>query len=91
MLAALEGLFVEPASAASVAGLRRALAQGMISLETEVVVAVLTGHGLKDPEIAMRTLSPPIPVQAQWDAFRRVLEPIIEESVLITSPQEVRG
>ncbi|MFN3928301.1 MAG: threonine synthase [Thermoflexus sp.] len=91
MLAALEGLFVEPASAASVAGLRRALAQGVIPPETEVVVAVLTGHGLKDPEIAMRRLSPPISVQAQWDAFRRVLEPIIEESVLITSPQEVQG
>ncbi|MCS6963248.1 threonine synthase [Thermoflexus sp.] len=78
MLAALEGLFVEPASAASIAGLRRALAQGLIPSSEGTIVAVLTGHGLKDPEIALRTLSPPITISAEWDAFRRALEPILE-------------
>lgn len=92
MLAGLEGLFVEPASAASIAGLRRALSLGWIPPSpTEVIVAVLTGHGLKDPEIALRALAPPISMQAQWDAFRRVLEPILEGSVPIPSPREVRG
>lgn len=79
MLAALEGLFVEPASAAAVAGLRRALAEGLIPRREELqVVAVLTGHGLKDPEIAMRVLPVPVQVPADWEAFRRTLEPLLE-------------
>jgi threonine synthase len=50
-LARLEGIFCEPASAASVAGLRQAAALGRIDRD-ELVVAVLTGHGLKDPSTA---------------------------------------
>ena len=53
-LAATEGVFCEPASAASVAGL---LAHGLPALEVaaspESVVCVLTGHGLKDPDTAL--------------------------------------
>jgi threonine synthase len=53
-LAASEGVFCEPASAASVAGL---LAHGMPTVEDapppESVVCVLTGHGLKDPDTAL--------------------------------------
>ncbi len=50
-LARQEGIFVEPASAASVAGLRkRARAGGLRGVSS--VVCVLTGHGLKDPETA---------------------------------------
>ncbi|MDP9253020.1 MAG: threonine synthase [Chloroflexota bacterium] len=50
-LARQEGIFVEPASAASVAGLRkRARAGGLRDVSS--VVCVLTGHGLKDPETA---------------------------------------
>ncbi len=53
-LAATEGVFCEPASAASVAGL---LAHGMPVVESmappESVVCVLTGHGLKDPDTAL--------------------------------------
>jgi threonine synthase len=53
-LAATEGVFCEPASAASVAGL---LAHGMPVVEDtpapESVVCVLTGHGLKDPDTAL--------------------------------------
>lgn len=77
MLAALEGLFVEPASAASIAGLRRALAQGLIPNPEGTIVAVLTGHGLKDPEVALRTLSPPTLAEAQWEALQRTLEQIL--------------
>jgi threonine synthase len=51
-LAAAEGLFVEPASAASVAGLLLAVEQGLIQ-QGETVVCTLTGHGLKDPERAI--------------------------------------
>jgi threonine synthase len=51
-LAGAEGLFVEPASAASVAGLFAAVDQGLIE-PAETVVCTLTGHGLKDPERAI--------------------------------------
>lgn len=79
MIAALEGLFVEPASAASIAGLRHALAEGTVPNRPEVrAVAVLTGHGLKDPEVAMRTLPPPIAVAPDWDALRRILEGLLD-------------
>jgi threonine synthase len=52
-LARLEGVFCEPASAASVAGLRKMAAQGALDPDA-TVVAVLTGHGLKDPHTAER-------------------------------------
>jgi threonine synthase len=51
-LAAKEGLFVEPASAASIAGLRKILESGGID-RSDVVVCVTTGHGLKDPSVAI--------------------------------------
>lgn len=51
-LASQEGVFVEPASSASVAGVLRAVEQQAIS-PGSTVVAVLTGNGLKDPQTAM--------------------------------------
>ena len=48
LLASGEGVFCEPASAASVAGLLRHGAEGARN-----VVCVLTGHGLKDPQTAL--------------------------------------
>jgi threonine synthase len=50
-LARTEGLFCEPASAASVAGVRRAAVAGQLDPDA-LVVCVLTGHGLKDPTTA---------------------------------------
>ncbi|MDO8684999.1 MAG: threonine synthase [Armatimonadota bacterium] len=52
MLAKLEGVFCEPASAASVAGVRK-LGQAGFFKEPVTVVCILTGHGLKDPNRAM--------------------------------------
>jgi threonine synthase len=51
MLAQEEGVFCEPASAASVAALAEAVADGLVA-RGSTVVCVLTGHGLKDPDIA---------------------------------------
>jgi threonine synthase len=51
-LASEEGVFVEPASAASVAGLLRASTEGRLVSE-DVVVCTVTGHGLKDPQRAV--------------------------------------
>jgi threonine synthase len=52
-LARHEGVFCEPASAASVAGVRKLAEAGQVDPEA-TVVAVLTGHGLKDPQTAER-------------------------------------
>jgi threonine synthase len=49
LLGRTTGVFVEPAAAAGLAGLMRARAKGVIS-ETDTVVVLLTGSGLKDPE-----------------------------------------
>jgi threonine synthase len=64
-LAREEGVFGEPASAAGVAGLLRARADGRLAAGS-VVVCTITGNGLKDPETAMRGLPEPaiIPVDA---------------------------
>jgi threonine synthase len=67
-LARLEGIGVEPASAASLAGLRKLIAQGTIGRD-EVVVCVTTGHLLKDPESIMKACHPPIEVDANFDAL----------------------
>jgi threonine synthase len=49
-------VFCEPSSAASVAGVAKAAAAGAIRPD-ELVVAVLTGNGLKDPETAERIVA----------------------------------
>lgn len=54
LLSAREGIFVEPGSAASIAGLLKAHADGELPAGTTVVCTV-TGHGLKDPQWALRT------------------------------------
>ena len=53
LLSSREGIFVEPASAASVAGLLKAHAAGLVPAGASVVCTV-TGHGLKDPQWALR-------------------------------------
>jgi threonine synthase len=53
-LSAEEGVFVEPASAASVAGLLKKHAAGLVPLDAQIVCTV-TGHGLKDPQWALKT------------------------------------
>jgi threonine synthase len=58
-LARLEGIFCEPASAASVAGVRKMAAAGRLD-PGATIVCVLTGHGLKDPDTAARAAEPPL-------------------------------
>jgi threonine synthase len=60
-LARSEGVFVEPASAASVAGLLATAADGRLPAGS-VVACTLTGHGLKDPEWAISGAPKPITV-----------------------------
>ncbi len=67
-LAQEESVFCEPASAASVAGL---LKVGVAPGST--VVCVLTGHGLKDPDIAIGQIAVPTKVEADFHAVRAEL------------------
>ncbi|HWH24020.1 MAG TPA: threonine synthase [Candidatus Limnocylindria bacterium] len=71
-LARLEGVFCEPASAASVAGVRKLAAAGRID-PGATIVCVLTGHGLKDTEAAARLAEPVVLAAASVDAVRRAL------------------
>ncbi len=59
ILAYKEGVFAEPASAASIAGLLKLIKKGYFKNKKGRVVCILTGHGLKDPERAIKTVKPP--------------------------------
>jgi threonine synthase len=61
LLAAEEGVFVEPASAASVAGLLQSLDAGLVD-SGQTIVCTVTGNGLKDPEWAIAGAPAPITV-----------------------------
>ena len=67
MLASLEGVFVEPASAASVAGLLEGVDRGLVE-RGETIVCTVTGHGLKDPNRAIAEIEARPAVDATVDA-----------------------
>ena len=71
-IARREGLFVEPASASSVAGLRKLLEQDLIDRDEEVV-CVATGHGLKDPQIVTRFGESPIRTKSDIESIETAL------------------
>ncbi len=73
MLASLEGVFCEPASAASVAGIIKLNNAGYFKAGDKIV-CTLTGNGLKDPDTAMKGIATPITIDATEGAVRRVLD-----------------
>jgi threonine synthase len=73
LLARQVGVFVELASAASVAGLLAAATEGLIPRGSTVVCTV-TGHGLKDPEWAISTAPPPVSIANDSLAAARALD-----------------
>jgi len=73
MLSSREGIFVEPASAASLAGVIRMHERGFFS-GGETIVCTLTGHGLKDPDRAMKYARPPRKVKADKDSVIGILD-----------------
>jgi threonine synthase len=72
MLARVEGLFVEPASASSIAGLIKLVENGTIDKD-ERIVCVTTGHGLKDPDTAVKMSEKPVEVDAEIAAIEDAL------------------
>ncbi|WP_421909720.1 threonine synthase [Methanolacinia petrolearia] len=71
-LARKEGVGVEPASAASVAGIKKMAEEGLLDKD-ERIVCVVTGHLLKDPETVIRQCEPPTEIDADLESLLSVL------------------
>lgn len=76
LIASSEGIFCEPASAASVAGVIKLYKEGYFS-SGSLVVCTLTGNGLKDPDTVFRVTKEPLRVKADIDEIERLLEGIL--------------
>jgi threonine synthase len=72
-LARLEGIWVEPASAAGLAGLVHEIEAGRFNTKGKRLVAICTGHGLKDPDIVMKDMQKPRVVPPRLDALEEVI------------------
>jgi len=72
LLAQKEGIFGEPASAASVAGLLKATAGGL-DLKGRTAVAIITGSGLKDPDTAVQYAEPLTSLPTDFAAIEKAL------------------
>jgi threonine synthase len=68
-----EGVWVEPASAAGLAGLAAQVKDGALDLQGQRVVTVCTGHGLKDPEAVTRRMSIPAVVAPDLQALEEII------------------
>ena len=79
LLAEKEGVFCEPASATSLAGAMRDIKSGKIP-EGSKIVCTLTGHGLKDPDTAIKqSTAPMLTVEANLDAVKHaILDNMVE-------------
>lgn len=79
LLARSEGIFCEPASAVSLAGLLKDLELGKVG-EGSTIVCTLTGHGLKDPDTAIAQSAKPLTVDAELAAIEGVIRAHLPES-----------
>jgi len=68
-LAGNDGVFAEPASAASVAGVIKLTQSGYFKDKKGSIVCTLTGHGLKDPDIAIKNVASPVTLKADLAAI----------------------
>jgi len=70
---AASGVWVEPASAAGLAGLAHQLRLGQMDVRGQRVVAVCTGHGLKDPDIIVKNMPTPRILDAELTALEEAI------------------
>ena len=73
LLARLEGIWVEPASAAGLAGLAHEIAAGNFNPRGKRIVAICTGHGLKDPDIITKDMAKPQIAAPKLDALEEII------------------
>jgi threonine synthase len=78
-LARYEGVFAEPSGAAALAGAKKLLEDGVID-ENDKVVVLVTGSGLKDPEIASRITPSPPEIQPDPSHLERILPQLLGSS-----------
>jgi len=76
LVASSEGIFCEPASAASVAGVLKLAKEGFFK-GGERVVCTLTGHGLKDPDTVFKVAGETIKVEARLESVKKIIETIL--------------
>ncbi|MBM4140441.1 MAG: threonine synthase [Nitrospira sp.] len=76
LIASIEGIFCEPASAASLAGVIKLYKENYFK-NGDSVVCTLTGSGLKDPDIVFKVSKEPLKVKAETQAVEKVIEGII--------------
>ncbi len=76
-IASLEGIFCEPASAASLAGVLKLYREGYFS-GGETVVCTLTGNGLKDPDTVFKVADRPRKVEARTEAVEEILSDVLK-------------
>jgi threonine synthase len=74
---AAEGVWVEPASAAGLAGLAAEIQAGRLDVRGLRVAAVCTGHGLKDPDIITKSMPAPLRLPASLVALEKAIGPTI--------------
>jgi threonine synthase len=74
LLARKEGIGVEPASAASIAGLLKLVENGNVD-KGEQVVCIVTGHLLKDPNTAINACVEPVEIEADIEALSKIINP----------------
>jgi threonine synthase len=70
---AAEGVWCEPASAAGTAGLFKEVLAGRLDVREQTVVCVVTGHGLKDPDIIISRFAAPRVIPAELEALERLV------------------
>ncbi|MCS3921469.1 threonine synthase [Methanococcus voltae PS] len=73
LLAQTEGIFVEPASASSIAGLIKLLDMGAVDKDGKIV-CITTGNGLKDPDAAIKASILPSEIECDMEVLRKVIE-----------------
>lgn len=73
LMAEMEGIFAEPAGAAAMAGLMKDVSSGTVDTSSRIV-CVSTGHGLKDPDVAVQQCAKPMTIEANIDALRKIVE-----------------
>jgi threonine synthase len=69
LVAQTEGIFAEPSCAAGLAAMAKAMREKKVDLRGKRVVTVLTGHGLKDPDTAIKGVAAPVMIEPEIDAL----------------------
>jgi len=73
LLASLEGVFAEPSGAAGLAGLVKAVNEGLVDKD-ETIVVLITGHGLKDPDVIRKTAGDAPLINPSLEELKRASE-----------------